>query len=193
MSEIEFWFDFASTYAYPTAMTIEDRAVEHGLSVRWRPFSLAPTFAELGWNDTPFNLQPAKRRYMWMDVARTCAAEGLVFRQPDPFPLNSIPAARIALVALDAAWGPAFCRAVFHAEFADGADIADTDILADLIARAGGPPDTLEVASSDTNRPRLRQAITEARDRGIFGAPTFFCGGEMFWGHDRLAQALRAG
>lgn len=190
MSQIEFWFDFASPYSYATAMSIEDQAAARGLTVRWRPVTLGPIFADLGWNDSPFNLQPAKRRYMWMDVARTCRAEGLAFHPPDPFPPNSVLAARIGLVAVSDGWGPAYCRGIFHAAFAERADIADPATLARVVAAAGGPADAPGRALAAGNRPRLRAAVEEARSRGIFGAPTFFRGDEMFWGHDRLDQAL---
>jgi 2-hydroxychromene-2-carboxylate isomerase len=188
---VEFWFDFASPYSYPAAMTIEARAAAAGRTVAWRPVTMGPIFADLGWNDSPFNLQPAKGRYMWRDMERICAAEGLPFRRPDPFPANSVAAARAALVALDHDWGPEFCRQVFRAEFAEGADIAEPSTLADLVARAGGDPArALSDAVSPDNRPRLRAAVGHARGRGIFGVPTFLVGEEMFWGFDRLDMAL---
>ncbi len=188
--DIEFWFDFASPYSYPAAMKIQEHA--EGRRVIWRPITLGPIFADQGWDDSPFNLQAAKGRYMWRDLARICAAEGLAFRPPDPFPANSILAARFAIAALDQPWGADFCRAVFHAEFAEHADIANPETLRELIAATGGDPVlTAEAAVCDENRPRLRSAVDEARQKGIFGAPTFVLGQELFWGFDRLDAALR--
>ena len=186
---IEFWFDFASPYSYPAAMAIEARAV--GREVRWRPVTMGPIFADLGWTDSPFNLQPAKGRYMWRDMERICAAEGLAFHRTDPFPPNTVLAARLAIVALERTWGPDFCRAVFHAEFAGQKDVADPDVLAGLITDCGGDADTVAAAALSTaNKPRLRVAVEEARRKGIFGAPTFVIEGEVFWGFDRLEAAL---
>lgn len=186
---IEFWFDFASPYSYPAAMKITKRAA--GRNVAWRPVTMGPIFADLGWDDSPFNLQPAKGRYMWRDMERICAAEGLAFHRTDPFPPNTVLAARLALVALERPWGEAFCQSVFHAEFADQADISDAAVLAELIQRAGGDAqEVAETAFDPTNRPRLRARVEEARDKGIFGAPMFLTGGEMFWGFDRLEAAL---
>ena len=188
---VEFWFDFASPYSYPAAMTIGDRAAAAGRAVAWRPVTMGPIFADLGWNDSPFNLQPAKGRYMWRDIQRVCDAEGLPFRRPATFPAHSVPAARAAIVALDHDWGPEFCRQVFRAGFAEGADIADPATLAALVTRAGGDPEkTLAEAVAPANRPRLRVAVREAREREIFGVPTFLVGREMFWGFDRLDAAL---
>ena len=80
MSAIEFWYEFGSTYSYPAAMRIEPLAAEAGL--RWRPFLLGTIFQTLGWNDSPFNIFPAKGRYMWRDLERVCAAEGLPLKLP---------------------------------------------------------------------------------------------------------------
>lgn len=86
MAEISFWYEFASTYSYPAAMRLDRLSEAAGVKVRWRPFLLGPLFAELGRTTSPFNLQPAKGAYMWRDLARICARDGLVFRHPDPFP-----------------------------------------------------------------------------------------------------------
>lgn len=73
---IEFWFEFASTYSYPAALRIESAARAQGVSVAWRAFLLGPIFKQQGWSDSPFNLQPAKGRYMWRDLARICEELG---------------------------------------------------------------------------------------------------------------------
>ena len=69
---IEFWFEFASTYSYIAAMRIEAEAELRGIRVDWRPFLLGPIFFAQGWKDSPFNLYPAKGRYMWRDMERLC-------------------------------------------------------------------------------------------------------------------------
>jgi 2-hydroxychromene-2-carboxylate isomerase len=93
---LHFWFDFASTYSYPTVMTIEQRAHEHGISLSWNAFLLGRIFSAQGWNDSPFNLYPVKGRYMWRDLERSCEAANLPFRRPSQFPRNGLLAARIA-------------------------------------------------------------------------------------------------
>ncbi len=102
---LDFWFDFASTYSYPTAMRIRRQADQAGVSVRFRPFLLGPIFAAQGWNTSTFNLYAAKGRHMWRDIERICADLALPFRRPEPFPQASLLAARVALVGLDAPWG----------------------------------------------------------------------------------------
>src|SRR5205085_247337 len=96
---LEFWYDFASTYSYPAAMRIEALARSAGVTLRWRPFLLGPIFAAQGWSDSPFNLYPAKGRYMWQDLARICARGQIPLTLPPArFPQSSVKAARLALV-----------------------------------------------------------------------------------------------
>ena len=114
MARAEFWYEFASSYSYPAAMRVEALAAERGVALVWRPFLLGPLFAGQGWRDSPFNLFPAKGRYMWRDLERICGSLGLPLTRPEPFPQNSLLAARVAL-ALDDALRPAFSRAVYRA------------------------------------------------------------------------------
>src|SRR5579871_4600468 len=128
---LTFWYDFASTYSWLAAERVEALTAPAGVEVVWRPFLLGPIFVAQGWTSSPFNLFPAKGRNMWRDLERICAELSLPpMRQPDPFPQNSLLAARVALVALtqplggkswgEQFWGEEFCRAVFCAEFAEG-------------------------------------------------------------------------
>ena len=122
---LDFFYEFASTYSYVTAMRIAPLAQAAGVTVRWRPFLLGPIFKAQGWDSSPFNLYPAKGRYMVRDCERQCAALGIAFRLPDPFPQSPLMAARVALVALDEGWGEDFSRAVYRAEFAEGRNIGE--------------------------------------------------------------------
>lgn len=191
-SALDFWFDFASTYSYPTAMRISGLARESGVNVRFRPFLLGPIFAAQGWNTSPFNLFPAKGRYMWRDVERICADLELPFRRPEPFPQNSVLAARVALVGLKDGWGEDFCRAVFRAEFAERLRIDDPDtIRAMLAALKVDAAAALAAAQTTGTKEALRSETAEAQQLQIFGAPTFITAdGELFWGNDRLESAL---
>jgi 2-hydroxychromene-2-carboxylate isomerase len=192
MPVLDFWFEFASTYSYPAAMRIDALAKAAGVTVRWRPFLLGPIFKEQGWDTSPFNLYPAKGRYMWRDLERVCDAIHLPFRKPEPFPQWSLLPARVALVGLEAAWGPDFIRAVYRAEFGEGRLINDQSVIADILKNLNVDPEAaLARAQSDEIKTRLRTQIEEARTLGIFGAPTFITrDGELFWGNDRLETAL---
>src|SRR5437868_1651584 len=101
MPALDFFYEFASTYSYLAAMRIALLAQAPGVTVSWRPFLLGPIFKANGWDTSPFNLYPAKGRYMVRDCERQCAELGLEFRLPEPFPQNSLLTSRAALVALD--------------------------------------------------------------------------------------------
>jgi 2-hydroxychromene-2-carboxylate isomerase len=189
---LDFWFDFASTYSYPAALRIGPLADEAGVTVNFRPFLLGPIFKAQGWTSSPFNLYAAKGGYMWRDLERICADLALPFRRPDPFPQNSLIAARVALVGLREAWGEEFCLEVFRAQFGDGERIDDADAMGRILARLGiAAEPVLKAAQRDDNKERLRDQTKEAERHGIFGAPTFIAAdGEVFWGNDRLERAL---
>jgi 2-hydroxychromene-2-carboxylate isomerase len=193
MPTLNFWFDFASTYSYPAAMRIAPLAVAAGVTVRYRPFLLGPIFKAQGWDTSPFNVYEAKGRHMWRDLERLCADLVLPFRRPDVFPQNSLLPARVALVGLGDHWGEDFCRAVFRAEFADGARIDDAAVIGGILTDLKlDPTSALAAAQTDQNKLRLRQQTDEAQRLGMFGAPTFVAGdSELFWGNDRLERALQ--
>ena len=190
---LDFWFDFASTYSYLAAMRIEPLAQKAEVRVRLRPFLLGPIFKAQGWTPSPFNLYPVKGRHMWRDLERSCAELQLPFRRPDPFPQNSLLAARVALVGLGQPWGEAFCRAIFRAQFADGRRIDDPAAMGDILAGLKLDPEpALAAAQSDAIKMRLRTQTEQAQRLGLFGAPSFTTAdGELFWGNDRLEPALR--
>ena len=189
---VDFWFDFASTYSYPAAMRIGAAAGRASVAVRFRPFLLGPIFKAQGWDTSPFSIYEAKGRYMWRDLDRLCAGLGLPFRRPEPFPQNSLAAARVALIGLSESWGDEFCLAVFRAQFGQGKGIDDADTLRALLASLdANADDVLDAAQSDENKMRLRSQTEEAQRLGVFGAPSFVTpDGELFWGNDRLEAAL---
>jgi 2-hydroxychromene-2-carboxylate isomerase len=189
---LEFWYEFASTYSYVAAMRIDGLAEGAGVEVRWRPFLLGPIFAAQGWTTSPFNLYPAKGRYMWRDMERETESLGLPLVVPDPFPQNALLAARVARIGADHPWCPTFTKAVYRAEFGEGRNIADPEVIRGVLAHMGlEAAKILATAQSDANKARLKADTEEAAERGVFGAPTFFASdGEMFWGNDRLEQAL---
>lgn len=189
--EIECWFDFASNYSYLSVMRIEPLARRAGLNVRWRPFLLGAIFKTFGWNTSPFVLQKEKGAYVWKDMARQCRKYGLPWRQPSTFPRRAVLAARIALRGADAPWIGEFCRRAMQLNFAADGDIAEADNMAAILTALELPAaDILAAAESETNKLALRVQTDRAQALGIFGAPTFFVNGEMYWGNDRLDDAL---
>jgi 2-hydroxychromene-2-carboxylate isomerase len=191
MRRLQFWFEFASTYSYVAALRVERVASAAAVTVDWKPFLLGPIFRGQGWSDSPFNVYPAKGRYMWRDMERLCAAEGLPLRRPSQFPRNGLLAARVATLAEAAPWRAEFARRIYSANFVDDQDIGDPVVVGGVLGSLGLPAaQILESAHGRVNKERLRLQTEEAVRLGIFGAPSFVVGAELFWGNDRLEQAV---
>lgn len=188
---VEFWFDFTSLYSYPAVMRVEALAQAHGRSVLWRPFLLGPVFRALGWQGPPLFVHSAKGDYAWRDVARRCRLHGLPFQRPPAFPMPSVLALRVATLGVDAPWIGAFCREVMRVGFGEARAIDSEDVLGSILRGLGlAPGEVLARATSDSNKAALRARTEEATARGIFGAPMTCVDGEMFWGDDRLEEAM---
>ncbi|MEM7565918.1 MAG: 2-hydroxychromene-2-carboxylate isomerase [Pseudomonadota bacterium] len=196
MPAVTFWFDFASTYSWLSAMRLEEEAEARGVETVWKPFLLGPIFKRQGWDSSPFVLQPAKGRYMVRDVERLAAARGLAFVGGEAliaggFPRMSLHAARLAIAGLETTEeGRALTKAIFAAEFGEGRDIGDKAVLTEIVSEAGAPDRLLTEMASEDVRTRLRTNTEDAMSRGRFGAPSFVVEEELFWGDDRLEAAL---
>jgi len=188
---LEFWFEFGSNYSYLALMRIEGLAHQAGVEIAWKPFLLGPVFRELGWPESPFVVQKEKGRYVWRDMVRQAEKYDLPFSRPSVFPRLSVLPARVALCGAQQAWIGAFCREVMLQNFLYDLDINDEENVRRALRHAGADPEqVLPHAGSEPNKLALRRQTEEARRRGIFGAPMFFVGDEMFWGNDRLEDAL---
>lgn len=189
---LEFWFEFASTYSHVAAQRIDAVARSSGVSIRWRPFLLGPIFKAQGWNDSPFNIYEAKGAYMWRDVERLSEKYSVPFHKPSAFPQNGLLAARAATAGESEIWQPEFVRGVYHANFADDRDISDAGVVRGALERSGCPDPDEFLARAETSdvKERLRARTSEAIRRGIFGAPSFLVESELFWGNDRLEDAI---
>jgi 2-hydroxychromene-2-carboxylate isomerase len=189
--KIEFWFEFASSYSYPAAMRIEALAASRGISIAWRPLLLAPIFQKQGLSNTPYVLYPPKGRYMWRDLERICERLQLPLRKPSAFPRNSLLPARVACANAEAPWLPDFVRAIYQANFVEDAEISDPQVVARCLTALGQDAATiLEAAQTPASKDKLKANSAEAIERGVFGSPSFFVGQELFWGNDRLEDAL---
>ncbi len=188
---LEFWFDFGSNYSYLSVMRIEQLARDAGVTVLWRPFVLGPIFKAMGWDTSPFVLQKAKGDYMWRDMVRQCQKYGVPWRHPSEFPRHSLLPVRVALYGAQRPWMAEFCRRVMLRNFSADLDInAGASVAAVLDELGLDAAAIMAAAQADANKQRLKERTEQARALGIFGAPTFLVGGEMFWGNDRLDDAI---
>jgi 2-hydroxychromene-2-carboxylate isomerase len=192
MKRIEFFYDYASTYSYLAHLEIEALATRRQAELVFRPMVLGFVFKATG-NSMPASV-PAKATYMMADVGRWVRHLGLPFRMPGVFPTNTIRALRGAVAALEDGTFLAYHHAVMQAYWANDQDIGDPDVLATVATKAGLDGPRLIARTEDPSvKANLKDNTDEAVRRGVFGAPTFFVGDQMFWGNDRLqfvAEAL---
>ena len=188
---LEFWFELASAYSYLAAMRIEARAERAGVTRALAPVPAWTCFPRTGLERQPIqhlssegSLHVARSRAHLR--ARATALEGSPLR----FPQNGLKAARLALVGEKAGWIADFTRAVYVANFAEQKDISDDTVLLEILATLGVTSDALITASTPENKATLKAQNDDAMARGIFGAPSFTIGDELFWGNDRLEEAI---
>lgn len=188
---LEFWYEFGSNYSYLSVLRIEALAARHGVPLAWKPFLLGPIFKSLGWDSSPFVLQRQKGAYTWQDMRRQCAKYGLPWTQPTVFPRSAVLPARVALLGAGQPWIAAFSQRIMTLNFAEDRDIDRADVVAEVLTELGLPAaELIAAALGEANKQALRDQTELARQRGLFGAPTFFVGDEMFWGNDRLDDAV---
>lgn len=189
--KIEIWFEFASTYSYLTVARAEATLRDAGVAFRWMPFLLGPIFRDKGWPTSPFVLDKVKGAYMWRDMERRAARLVLPFRKPAIFPMHSLAAARIMTAALEEPWCGAYARDVFAAQFARGEDISDANVLRRALDNHTADPEHwIAMSRTDQVKEDLRSRTETAHALGLFGAPSFRVGDEIFWGDDRFEDAL---
>jgi 2-hydroxychromene-2-carboxylate isomerase len=188
--QIDFWFTMGSTYTFLSAMRLADVERESGVSFRWRPFHLLVILQEM--NHVPFADKPAKSAYMWRDIERRAAMYGLPMRLPVPYPVKrSVAANLVATVGMGEGWGAEFVRAAYRRWMQLGQETGSEPNISESLREVGQHPErVLNLATSDEVKALLDQETDAARAFGIFGSPTFTVGRELFWGDDRLDDAI---
>jgi len=189
--QIDLYFDFSSPYSYLSVARVDELAAAHRIEVRLVPVVLGTIFDRLGWQSSPFLAQPRKLAYMWQDVKRQAKKYSLEFEQPTQFPIGSILPARIATAFSDAPWLHDFCIQVFKSYFARNKDISSSETIATILKKMDlDPQEILPRASSQETKDRLKLITEQADGLQIFGAPSFIVHDQLFWGDDRLEDAI---
>jgi len=190
MKPIDFWFSIGSTYTCLTVMRIPAYAREHGLSFNWRPFNVRTILVEQ--NNIPFAGKPEKAAYMWRDIERRAGKYGLSVRVPAPYPLENLPLAnQVALLGMQEGWGEDYVIATYRRWFLDGQPAGSEPNLSQSLREIGQDSDrVIEAATSSAIQDALATETEEAKRLGVFGAPSFVVDDEVFWGDDRLDDAV---
>jgi 2-hydroxychromene-2-carboxylate isomerase len=189
-SQIDFWFTMGSTYSYLSVMRLGDVERAHGVTFHWRPFHLLLILQDM--KHVPFADKPAKSQYMWRDIERRAALYGLPVTVPAPYPARqSVAANLVAIVGMREGWGAEFVRAAYRRWLQQGEETGSEPNLSSSLRDIGQDPGrVLTLAKAkDANDLMLSETAT-AKQLGIFGSPTFAVGSEIFWGDDRLEDAI---
>lgn len=189
MGQLDFFYFFGSGYAYLSVLRIADVAAKAGVTVNWRPFNVRPLMRE---NNVMLRDEAQKVRYMWRDIERRAAQHGLPFVRPPIWPTEpDLLASRVAMVAAAEGWVEPYSVESFRAWYLDGQPLGTVDSLVRILARVGQNPDRVLALSGRPEAAAKLDAETEAaRKLGAFGSPTFVVGDELFWGDDRLDEAV---
>lgn len=189
-AKLDFFFFYGSTYTYLTVMRIETAAAEAGVEVRWRPFNVREIMLEQ--NNIPFRDKPVKMSYMWRDLKRRATRYGIPFNAIPTYPVDPESLAnRVGVLAAIEGWCPEYTKATYRAWFLEDKPPGDPEHLHSILSSLGKDPETeISRASSQEIRDTYDAETDTARKMGIFGSPTFAVGDEIFWGDDRLEDAL---
>jgi 2-hydroxychromene-2-carboxylate isomerase len=186
---IDFYFSIGSMYTFLTVMRMD--RVEDTTDIRfvWRPFSVRAIMIEM--DNRPAS-KPKKLEYMWRDLHRRAALYGFAFEGEAPYPLRHFDLAnRVAIVGAREGWCADYVRATYRRWFVEKQECGMEPNLSDSLREIGEDPRrVIPLAESDETGRAYEASTEDARRHGIFGAPSFVTRGEVFWGDDRLEDAV---
>ena len=189
MNQLDFFYFFGSGYTYLSVMRIEKLAKDAGVTVRWRPFNVRPLMTE---NNVALRSEKSKVKYMWRDIERRAATHRLPLVKPPIWPTDpDLVANRVGSVASEEGWCEAYTLGSFRAWYLDGLPLGTRDSLAHVLGPLGRDVDAVLARSESPEIHKKFEMETDAaRGFGVFGAPSFVVDGELFWGDDRLEEAM---
>ena len=191
MKEIEFWFSIGSTYTYLSVTRLAEVTEKSGSSFSWQPFSVRKIMREM--DNVPF--PPSKQvkvDYMWRDIERRAQGYGFTTNVPAPYPLKEFDLAnRVAVLARQEGWCESYVRGTYRCWFIDGHEAgSDVNLMQTLSEIGQDKSRVLELAGSPDVEAAYLNQTKSAKRAGIFGSPSFIVDGELFWGDDRLEDAI---
>lgn len=190
MVTIDFWYSIGSTYSYLSIMRLPEVKEAAGVAFQWQPFNVRHIMLEQ--DNIPFRNKPVKAAYMWRDIERRAKLYGLDPVLPAPYPLPELVFAnQVAMVGVKEGWVEDYTRATYRRWFELGQPAGEEPNLSASIAEIGQNPARVVARARQEEIALALDAATEkAMSLGIFGAPTFVVGEEVFWGDDRLNDAI---
>ena len=192
MSNIDFYFSIGSTYTYLTVTRILDVEKKHGIKFNWKPFSVRAIMKEM--NNIPFPKDKINKvNYMWRDIERRAKGYGFFAKTPVPYPLSEFDMAnQIAILGLDKGWGINYIRLTYKKWFQEGKEPAIDPSISEICNELGLDKDEIfSEAKSEIFLNKYKSNTDSARKNKVFGSPSFIVENEIFWGDDRMEDAIK--
>jgi|TARA_Y100001970_G_C14017210_1_gene741555 2-hydroxychromene-2-carboxylate isomerase len=193
MKNIDFWFSIGSTYTYLTVERIFDVEKANNVKFNWQPFSVRQIMIEM--ENIPFTPKPKRNKsdYMWRDIERRAKFYGIEVKVPAPYPLKEFDLAnKIAVLGMTEGWGVKYVQKTYKRWFQKGLEPAIEPNISEILIQLDLDPQKIfeKANSEDINQKYLNQTKL-AKDKKIFGSPTFIYNKEIFWGDDRLEDCIK--
>ena len=191
MKEIEFWFSIGSTYTYLSVTRLKEVEQKYEVKFSWQPFSVRKIMLEM--DNVPFpTTKKVKADYMWRDIERRANSYGFEAKVPAPYPLKEFNLAnKIAVIGMQEGWCSDYVIATYRSWFvADLEPGSEPNVSESLREIDQDPERVVELADDDNIRKAFLSQTEQAQTKRIFGSPSFIVDGELFWGDDRLEDAV---
>ena len=192
MKNIDFYFSIGSTYTYLTVTRIVDVEKKHQVKFNWKPFSVRAIMKEM--NNIPFPKDKINKvNYMWRDIERRAEGYGFFAKTPVPYPLSEFDLAnQIAILGLDKGWGINYIRLTYKKWFQEGKEPAIDPSISEICNELDLDKDEiLSEAKSEIFLNKYKSNTDTARKNKVFGSPSFIVENEIFWGDDRMEDAIK--
>ena len=191
MKNIDFYFSIGSTYTYLTVTRILDVEKKHQIKFNWKPFSVRAIMKEM--NNIPFPKDKINKvNYMWRDIERRAEGYGFFAKTPVPYPLSEFDLAnQIAILGLDKGWGTDYIRLTYKKWFQEGKEPAIDPSISEICKELGlNKDEIISEAKSEIFEKKYMSNTDSARKKKVFGSPSFIVENEIFWGDDRMEDAI---
>ena len=191
MKEIEFWFSIGSTYTYLSVIRLKEVEEKFGVKFSWQPFSVRKIMLEM--DNVPFPpTKQVKADYMWRDIERRAYSYGFEAKVPAPYPLKKFDFANsVAVLGVQEGWCAEYVSATYRRWFVDGLEPGSEPNVSESLREIGlKPENVLKLAADEKIQKAYLKQTEQAQSKNIFGSPSFIVDDELFWGDDRLEDAV---
>ena len=193
MKKIEFWYSIGSTYTYLSTQRLTEIANKKNIEFEWCPFSVRSRMIEM--ENVPFMAEKKRDKidYMWRDVQRRANFYGFDAKVPAPYPLKEFDLAnKVAILGKDQGWIKEYTILTYKKWFLEHLEPGSEPNLSSTLREIGLDPDKIiNLAQADEIEQKYLKNTEMAKNKGIFGSPSFTVENEVFWGDDRCEDAIK--